>query len=127
MTGRTKILMGVLVVLLGVAGGLFKAGYWDTWQDRRDDLYTELLPQIQQGVGDEALGTAITGCMADNLIKFAAGMECIHSGLEPALPQIGQCIMDTGTEAVLQQLAFMCSMKALMEGQGQVPAAPPTP
>ena len=111
---RLHLLLGVLTLLAGSAGGLYHAGYFDSWADKKAEVKQLLIEQIDaQGAELPAeMKEKYVDCAAEKLVELAASAECELDGLAPVMPQLEQCLQESGAAQLVPMIVMICAMQA---------------
>ena len=103
------MLLAFLMLLSGGAGALYSQGYWDTWEDRRDELKAELIATMESV--PEAAKEPLAECLTNMSLNAAAQLECSLANEPSLIEQLTSCADAVGQRQALGFGVFACIMQ----------------
>lgn len=89
---RLSLLVTMLSMLLVLAAFQFRAGYWDTWEDKKSEIKAELDEMLSADLAPK-VKELIRDCVSDAIIEIAVDLDCEVSKTNH-LGAVGKCIAE---------------------------------
>jgi hypothetical protein len=122
--GRVKMLLGLLVLLAGGGTGyLYSTGYWDTWADKKDELKSAFVAELEAQGAPAEVREPFAECLASGGTELAEQLECPIAKEPDLATQIQNCANEKGAQQDLGMVVVGCIMQvqAQMGGEEQAP------
>lgn len=126
---RLQMLLALLLVLSGGAGVAYHQGYWDTWEDRKEEVaahFYDKLVQEEAASGQpipEVAKTTFANCVADGLTALAEESGCELG--EPAVETLVKCAEKDQVMNLQGGFLLMnCIMAAQQAAAAEAPEVP---
>lgn len=124
MIKRYHVLSLVLLLLLILSGILYNKGYWNSWEDERDEIYEEIMVAIHIDGASPRTKELFSTCMADELVKIAKAISCPHYIKRPFIDQINECMGENEAMAsfMLGNSIQACQFEVLKKIKEETPS-----